>query len=125
MNIILSKMIDRLKEKTEKNEVRWTLLDKKKMMLQLKYGRVTLSYNELEKDSELVNTLDLNIFNNNSKLLFKQNYTLYEKGKDYYDLLELYTIIVESLRMSDPTIQLILDEISDGSNNVENIEIKK
>lgn len=124
MNVILSKIIKGLKEKTERNEIRWTFLENKKMMLQLKSGKVTLSYNELEKDSELVNTLELNIYNNISKLIYKLHYTLYENGKDYYDLLELYSIIVESIRMFDPAIQLIIDEISDV-NGIANIEIRK
>jgi hypothetical protein len=123
MNIILSKMINGLKEKTEKNKVKWKILDKKKMMLQLKQGSITLSYNELLKGSELENTIELKIFNKANKMIYNQDYTIYEKGKDYYELLELYSIIVESLRMFDPSLQLILDEISDVSNNVENIEV--
>jgi hypothetical protein len=123
MNIILSKMIKGLKEKTEKNKVKWKILEKKKMMLQLKQGSITLSYNELLKGSELENTIELKIFNNANKMIYNQDYTIYEKGKDYYELLELYSIIVESLRMFDPSLQLILDEISDVSNNVENIEV--
>jgi hypothetical protein len=123
MNIILSKMINGLKEKTEKNKVKWKILEKKKMMLQLKQGSITLSYNELLKGSELENTIELKIFNKANKMIYNQDYTIYEKGKDYYELLELYSIIVESLRMFDPSLKLILDEISDVSNNVENIEV--
>jgi hypothetical protein len=118
-------MINSLKEKTEKNKVKWTVLEKKKMMLQLVQGRITISYHDLLKDSELVNSLELKIFNKTGKMIYNQDYTVYEKGRDYYELLELYSIIVESLRMFDPDIRLILDEISDDSGKEENIEVVK